>query len=219
MIEEELYKRQRFLPLKKLNEVLIIGLGGVGMWVALNLALSGAKKLHLVDHDDIDMSNLNRTLFRQCDIGKKKVLAVLELILERRNCDVDIYPDKIEHIKDEAWGAVDTVIDCRDTSEALPESLTKKARISGGYDGSRISMHINPKPNTTWGTAERSAYTATPSWLVPPELIAGLITAYIVGMSPFNGEYIHTFNVQDLLKYSVDYNGMATRKLMPKEVM
>ena len=56
------------------SKVLIIGLGGLGCPLLTYLASSGVGKIGIVDHDKIEISNLNRqTLFSINDIGKYKV--------------------------------------------------------------------------------------------------------------------------------------------------
>jgi len=56
------------------SKVLIIGIGGLGCPLLTYLAASGVGKIGIVDHDKVEISNLNRqTLFVQSDIGKFKV--------------------------------------------------------------------------------------------------------------------------------------------------
>ena len=55
-------------------KVLIIGMGGLGCPLLTYLASSGICNIGLVDHDKIELSNLNRQiLFNTSDIGKFKV--------------------------------------------------------------------------------------------------------------------------------------------------
>lgn len=58
--------------------VLLIGVGGTGGAAARDLVASGVGRLHCVDPDVVELSNLNRqTLFREHDIGKPKVDAAV----------------------------------------------------------------------------------------------------------------------------------------------
>lgn len=55
------------------SKVLIIGCGGLGNTAAVYLATSGIGRIHLVDFDTIDVSNLHRQVFFKTDqIGKPK---------------------------------------------------------------------------------------------------------------------------------------------------
>jgi adenylyltransferase/sulfurtransferase len=55
-------------------KVLIIGMGGLGCPLLTYLASSGVCNIGIVDHDKVELSNLNRQiLFNTSDIGKFKV--------------------------------------------------------------------------------------------------------------------------------------------------
>ena len=56
------------------SKVLLIGVGGLGCPLLTYLAASGVGTLGIVDHDKVELSNLNRqTLFVASDVGKFKV--------------------------------------------------------------------------------------------------------------------------------------------------
>lgn len=68
------------------SKVLIIGLGGLGCPLLTYLASSGVGKIGIVDHDKIEISNLNRqTLFNINDIGKYKVHRAKNVINKMNN--------------------------------------------------------------------------------------------------------------------------------------
>ena len=61
---------------KKIKEakVLIVGMGGLGCPLLTYLASSGVYNVGIVDHDKIELGNLNRQiLFNTSDLGKYKV--------------------------------------------------------------------------------------------------------------------------------------------------
>lgn len=64
------------------SKVLVIGLGGVGSFIMLNLAALGVSDIIGVDYDIVELSNLNRQiLYDENDIGKLKSQAAKERIL------------------------------------------------------------------------------------------------------------------------------------------
>ncbi len=81
--EQELKIFSRQLILKDFNEknfefiqrqnVIIIGMGGIGCPVAQYLISTGVKNLTLIDNDTVQLSNLNRQiLFNKNDLGEKR---------------------------------------------------------------------------------------------------------------------------------------------------
>lgn len=71
-------------PFQQLREkkFLIIGIGGVGSWIAEHLARSGAIHITLVDLDEICVSNINRQIHSHTStIGKSKVKVMAERLL------------------------------------------------------------------------------------------------------------------------------------------
>ena len=99
------------------SSICIIGCGGLGTTTAQYLAMTGIGRIHLIDFDKVEMSNLNRQLsFLEQDIGKNKA-EVLKKNIEKINPDsvVTILKKKItsgninSSIKNSKF-----VIDCSD---------------------------------------------------------------------------------------------------------
>lgn len=179
---EEMTDRQQSLNLKYYEYGIVIGVGGIGSWVALNLALSGqVNKLYLFDDDKVENSNLNRTPFKLTHIDRPKVLALKELILERRinleiiACNRRFTEDSAKEIKirypDICPKSIVT-IDCRDDSYQDLKLLPGKA-WKLGYNGLEISIDGNPRETVVMG--DTTGYEVTPSFLLPSQLIANLV--------------------------------------------
>jgi len=72
------------------SRILIVGAGGLGSPAALYLAAAGVGTLGLVDHDVVDLSNLQRQVIHQTpDIGRLKALSAKEKI-QALNPDVAV---------------------------------------------------------------------------------------------------------------------------------
>lgn len=99
------------------SSVLIIGMGGLGSPVALYLAAAGVGRLVIVDHDQVDLSNLQRQIIHRMDsIGISKVESA-KASLKALNPDCQV--EAINALLDEAAlaeqiGKVDLVLDCSD---------------------------------------------------------------------------------------------------------
>lgn len=127
MTDEELlrYSRQILLPQldvagqEKLRAatVLIVGLGGLGSPVSLYLAAAGVGRLILVDHDTVDLSNLQRQIVHQtASINRAKVESAAEA-LRLLNPHCDVVPVQMQLTDDSArqWvEQADVVMDCSD---------------------------------------------------------------------------------------------------------
>ena len=75
--KQVILKKVGIIGQKKIEKakVLIIGIGGLGCPLLAYLASSGVSNIGLVDHDKVELSNLNRQiLFNSRDLGKYKVI-------------------------------------------------------------------------------------------------------------------------------------------------
>jgi tRNA A37 threonylcarbamoyladenosine dehydratase len=77
------------------SHVLIVGIGGVGSWIAEALARSGVGELTLIDMDHIAESNINRQIHAlESTLGQAKVMAMKERIAQiNSDCRVHVVDD------------------------------------------------------------------------------------------------------------------------------
>ncbi|WP_373188024.1 molybdopterin-synthase adenylyltransferase MoeB [Halopseudomonas sp.] len=119
------YSRQILLPQIDIDgqqrllesRVLIVGLGGLGAPVALYLAAAGVGTLVLADHDEVDLTNLQRQIIHQAaDVGLPKVQSAANGI-KALNPDVEtlLLEQALagQNLAD-AVADVDLVVDCCD---------------------------------------------------------------------------------------------------------
>lgn len=83
-IWEALCNRHSTAVQKKLDKakVAVAGLGGLGSNIAVSLARIGVGHLHLLDFDEVDLTNLNRQYYFTRHIGMKKTVALKEILLD-----------------------------------------------------------------------------------------------------------------------------------------
>lgn len=177
MVLEDINNRQKGLVGDfSEHSAVVVGLGGIGNWVALDLALLGIGTLILYDDDKIEASNLNRTLFKLSSINKPKVIAVKELIIERRKDTIVISNQElftVEHLK--KLEGIDFIFDCSDTTrlkDSIAQLKEKPRYIKLGYDGFEGTVCVDDFTSGQWGVD--SSYQITPSFFAPPQILSAL---------------------------------------------
>ena len=121
------------------SRVLIVGLGGLGAPVALYLAAAGVGTLVLADHDQVELTNLQRQIIHQTsDVGRAKVQSAADSV-ERINPGVRtmlLEQALAGTALVEVIAGVDLVIDCCDnfaTRQAVNAACVAQRRplVSG----------------------------------------------------------------------------------------
>lgn len=138
-MDEQFSRTARILGESAVNalstkHIAIFGLGGVGGYVAEALVRSGIGKFDLIDHDRIDITNLNRQIIAtHKTIGRDKAEAMRERMLDI-NPDAEItvhpcffLPENADSFRFENY---DYVIDAVDTVTAKIE-LVLRAQAAG----------------------------------------------------------------------------------------
>lgn len=71
-----------FQPEKDTARIHIVGCGSVGSTLAENLARCGVTKMTLWDFDTVEAHNIVNQMFRQQDVGKPKVEALKDILMD-----------------------------------------------------------------------------------------------------------------------------------------
>lgn len=182
--QENLYKRQVILPeigIKgqqqlSASKIAVIGCGGLGSAAAVFLAASGIGHIHLIDYDDIDVSNLHRQVFYgKDDIGKPKAkilanhIAKISPFVQVSASDTPITKSNIE----KELNAFSIILDCTDS---LPTKyllndfcvISDKILVYGSlykHDGYVASFNLPSNGKRT--TNLRDAFPSIPKEHIP----------------------------------------------------
>lgn len=77
--------------------VVVCGLGGLGSNVAVSLARAGIGRIHLIDFDKVDISNLNRQQYFPEQLGQYKADALKDTLLKLAPyCDITSQTVKLD---------------------------------------------------------------------------------------------------------------------------
>lgn len=118
-----LYSQKRFNSGIKFDEkkedlskfnVLVVGAGGIGTYVCLNLSLMGVGNIELYDGDVIEDHNLNRQVFYYDAIGKKKAEVLAERLNKIRRC-INPHPSYLKDVS--RLKKYDLIFSCLDNWE------------------------------------------------------------------------------------------------------
>lgn len=206
--KNQLFKRQITLSeigevgQKKLQNasVLVVGCGGLGSAIAVYLASSGIGKIHLVDFDTVDISNLHRQVFYSLsDIGKPKAAVLASFIKERAPFTEVIFYNKAV-TKNTVFDLISKVDVVVDGTDSLPTKfllndfcvLKNKPLVYGSlykFVGYVASFNIPQQEN--FSTNLRDAFPIMTTD-IPNCEVAGTLNA-IVGI-------IATFQINEVLK-------------------
>ena len=149
----KLQVNDKFEDIKNLN-VLVLGVGGVGGYVAESLVRCGIENITIVDSDIVDITNINRQIIAlHSTIGKKKVEVLKDRLLDiNPNCKIDTFDIFYEEKnKDIIFNKkYDYIIDSCDTIKSkeliIRESVKRKIKIISSmgagfkYDPTKIKI-------------------------------------------------------------------------------
>ncbi|WP_020667396.1 HesA/MoeB/ThiF family protein [Amycolatopsis nigrescens] len=116
--------------------VTLLGLGGLGCHLLLDLAAMGVGHVRVVEFDKVELSNLNRQiLYRDADVGQPKIdLAVRRVKAFNPRIDIETIPRKLNSTQDvlEAVADADVVISVADRPKMEINHWVNEACVSAG---------------------------------------------------------------------------------------
>lgn len=192
----DLYNRQEKLALKT-PSISVVGVGGIGYWVAKYAVMSGIEKIYLFDPDVVEESNLNRLDFSYEYIGRNKAEVTKDVIIKIRPL-ISIY--SMPYILQEhTFQKTDWLIDCTDKFKSQLENQRIARKFGSnyckaGYNGESITISNSVAEWETQNVPD--GYTITPSWVVPATIAAALTIAKVMKYS--NGEI--SKNIKQILE-------------------
>jgi len=127
MNDEQLLRYSRHLQLDEIDvagqekllhsHILVIGAGGLGSAAAPYLAAAGVGHITLLDHDEVELTNLQRQIMHaESSVGKSKVASGKEF-LRQLNSTIQIetiQAKATDSLLDDLLPSVDIVLDCTD---------------------------------------------------------------------------------------------------------
>ena len=146
-------------------KVLVVGAGGIGCELLKNLALSGFRKIWVVDADEIDVTNLNRQfLFRKKDVGRGKAETAANFVQTRIpgldiktfNCfiqsaeshedfdfsEFDIVINGLDNLAARTWVGDKVLSLVEYGADGTPTADSVKPLIDGGTEGYDGQIHV-----------------------------------------------------------------------------
>ena len=130
--------------------VTILGVGGTGGIAAMALAASGIGRLHCVDPDEVELSNLSRqVIYTEDDLGKPKAEAAVAR-LRRLNSDIEVTGERLEAASVEDVASLARDCDVLLLSADKPPELrtwtnraclaAKRPWVDSGYHGPLVQV-------------------------------------------------------------------------------
>ena len=198
--------------IKKMN-VLLVGLGGLGGYIANGLVRLGVEKMMLVDFDTFQLTNLNRQLFSShLNLNHLKTRVIKQALLEiNPDLEISIYSKSIETMNVDQSQGFQIIIDAVDNIqtkcylEELAENLgipLLHGAVAGWYGQFGIIM---PKSNMLVELYGAQKYGIEKSLkcptFVPPILANMMLTEFVKYVTHPDKTLINRIMMVDLLNH------------------
>ena len=197
------------------SRVLVIGAGGLGSPAALYLAAAGVGTIGLADHDEVELSNLQRQILHGTgDLGRAKVDSARES-LARLNPDVRVETQRVLVREDNVEALVrpyDFVLECTDSFAA--KALINDGCVRAGKPFCHGAVAGLFGQVLTWVPGKGACYRCAFPTLPP----AGLPTAKELGVLGAAAGVIGSLQALEAIKYLTGMGELLTGVLLTCDV-
>lgn len=205
----DMMERQASLGLRLPKSVAVVGVGGVGSWTALFLALAGVPEIWLFDKDTVSGHNLNRIPLTAASIGKHKSFEIADEINRlRSDCHVipagEFDPELAAELglaKKVQWIVATT--DTLSSRRMVHQWANKQGvnYIEAAAEGEMGSATGEPAMFST-PEEDSPGYASVPVWVSPCVTSAIAAVSYIVHNTPMDDRTIRMgWDGQNFLTY------------------
>lgn len=134
-------RQQDIIPTKILETpITLIGAGAIGGTAGLFLAKTGFKNIRVYDDDSVALHNLPNSMYRVGDIGKKKVMALKEIIRVFEGLDIVALSKKFD--KQFMRGAFICAVDSMATRHSIWRTIRRESKKIPVYIDARMGAEI-----------------------------------------------------------------------------
>jgi molybdopterin/thiamine biosynthesis adenylyltransferase len=151
---------------KRLNQIIIIGLGAIGSKIFIELVKTGFKEFVLIDDDNVEPHNIANQAFLNEHIKTSKVDACVDLVSKHGAfCQIDVYKkrvsntDDLEDIKIKKNAIIIMAVDSLEAREDIAATFANikfeflvDVRMSTGHYEIYLLDNENLKDNDTLNT-------------------------------------------------------------------
>lgn len=184
------------------KKVVVIGAGATGSFVVLALAKLGIKDITVYDFDVVEEHNIANQLYSIEDIGKKKIVALQEIVKQNTGIEITIKDEKVtnQRLHGYVFVMVDSMASRKEiytNSIKMKPSITLAIEPRMGLDLMRL-YNINPMDTTRFEGYEGTLYGDETAEISACGNSMSVITSSLLVASYCVRQMINHFNGVDL---------------------
>lgn len=160
---DHLTRQMDIIPMDLLIQpITVIGAGAIGSFAVLSLVKMGFENVMVYDFDEVSVENMNCQWFRFSDIGKKKAVALKDLIKDFTKAEIDISTERF--VNQPLHGIVITAVDSMEARKVIWEQIKQSSTVKFLVDPRMASEYaltyvMDPSDAKDRETYEKVLYT------------------------------------------------------------